>query len=245
MTRNRPVPVFSPEDESFVRSLVLFQDSDVMVFNKPSGLPVQSGSGVDRSLDSLLGVFARSNGKRPRLVHRLDVGTSGIVIVAKTKPAAAFLSAEFSERRAKKTYVALVGGELPLASEGRIDLPLVKVKEMGRDRMIAARPGRAGAQSARTGWRILQSNGGSAMFELSPETGRMHQIRIHLAHLGCPIVGDGLYGGECNGRERLMLHAAALDITLPSGERQAFAAPVPGEFADAQRARGLTGQSGL
>ena len=96
MTRNRPVPKISTDDAAFVRGLVIYEDDKVIVFDKPSGLAVQGGGGVGRSLDGLLAAFAKSNGKRPRLVHRLDQGTSGVIITARTQPAAAFLSEEFA-----------------------------------------------------------------------------------------------------------------------------------------------------
>ncbi|MCA8906188.1 MAG: RluA family pseudouridine synthase, partial [Hyphomonas sp.] len=136
MTRNRPLPVIEPEDVAYVRSLVIHEDASVIVFNKPSGLAVQGGGGIGRSLDGLFVAFAKSNGKRPRLVHRLDRGTSGVVIAARTQPAAARLSEEFATRRAKKTYLALVQGTLPDAERGRIDASLVRVEEGGRPRML-------------------------------------------------------------------------------------------------------------
>jgi 23S rRNA pseudouridine955/2504/2580 synthase len=102
VTRNRPVPELSTEAADFVRNLVIYEDDKVIVFNKPSGLAVQGGGGISRSLDDLLVAFAKSNGKRPRLVHRLDLGTSGVIITARTQPAAAFLSEEFASRRTEK-----------------------------------------------------------------------------------------------------------------------------------------------
>ena len=228
--RNRPLPTISNADRAFAESLVLYEDSDIIVFDKPSGLAVQGGGGVTKSLDDLLVAFAKSNGKKPRLVHRLDRGTSGVLIVARTRPAAAFLSEEFSARRAMKTYLALVQGTLPEAWEGVFDQPLVKVEEGGRPRMLAARPGRKGSQQAVTGWRILSRSGRYALMELKPETGRMHQIRAHLMSAGCPILGDHLYGTGRTSADRLMLHAQSLKIGVPGGGRRQFTAPVPSEF---------------
>ncbi|WP_439620040.1 RluA family pseudouridine synthase [Hyphomonas sp.] len=230
MTRNRPVPDVSPEDRQFIRSLIVYEDDDLIAFNKPSGLPVQDGRGITRSLDSLLDAFARSNGKRPRLVHRLDAGTSGIVIVAKTQPAAACLSAEFSERRTRKTYLAIVGGNLPSENSGMFDAPLIKVQEAGRVRMIAARGDRKGALASRTGWDLLERCEGYGMMRLFPETGRMHQIRIHLANAGCPIFGDAIYGNGRQDGPRLMLHAVSLEIRKPSGGVLAVKADIPADF---------------
>jgi len=243
VTRNRPVPKVSAEDATFVRSLVLHEDDKVIVFDKPSGLAVQAGGGVTRSLDGLLAAFAKSNGKRPRLVHRLDQGTSGVVITARTQPAAAFLSEEFASRRTEKTYLALVRGVLPAADAGVCETPLVKVEEGGRSRMIVAKPGRKGAQSALTHWRVLSRNGDVALIEARPETGRMHQIRAHLSIAGMPILGDWLYGTGAEGAARLMLHAACLKVRHPDGGVMSFEAPVPEDFAALARQLGL--QSGL
>lgn len=245
MTRNKPVPPVSPEDDAFIRSLIVHQDDDMIAFNKPSGLPVQDGRGIDRSLDSLLAVFARSNGKRPRLVHRLDAGTSGLIIVAKTQPAAAFLSAEFAERRTKKTYIAIVDGAIPRGKAGSIDASLVKVQEAGRARMIVARPDRKGALRARTDWEILDISGPYAVVRLAPETGRMHQIRIHLAHLGCPILGDLIYGTGKRDAPRLMLHALSLEVRRPAGGVLTLRADISPDFDDVARNLGFTTYSGL
>lgn len=231
MTRNRPVPKISPEDAAYIRSLVIHEDDQVIVFDKPSGLAVQGGGGVSRSLDGLLAAFAKSNGKRPRLVHRLDRGTSGVVIVARTQPAAAFLSEEFASRRAKKTYLALVRGAFPEAEQGVIDSALVRVEEAGRPRMILAKPGRKGAQAAVTDWKVLAQNGDAGLIEARPQTGRMHQIRVHLASAGMPILGDRLYGTGADGAPRLMLHASRLEIAHPSGKTMVFEAPLPDDFA--------------
>ena len=243
MTRNRPVPELSTEAADFVRNLVIHEDDKVIVFNKPSGLAVQGGGGISRSLDDLLVAFAKSNGKRPRLVHRLDLGTSGVIITARTQPAAAFLSEEFASRRTEKTYLALVRGALPSADEGTLNTPLVKVEEAGRPRMIAAKPGRKGAQAAVTHWRILTRSGDAALLEARPETGRMHQIRAHLSIAGMPILGDWLYGTGAEGASRLMLHAAKLVVRHPDGGEMCFEAPLPEDFKLAATALGL--QAGL
>ena len=228
--RNRPLPSLREADRAYVSSILLHEDSQVIVFDKPSGLAVQGGGGVEQSLDDLLVAFAKSNGKRPRLVHRLDRGTSGVIIVARTKPAAAFLSEEFSSHRARKTYVAVVEGKIPDGDEGVFDQPLVKVEEGGRPRMLIAKPDRKGKLSAATAWRVVSRTGNHAVLELSPETGRMHQIRAHLMGAGCPILGDHLYGTGQRSADRLMLHAQSLEITHPDGERRTFSAPIPSEF---------------
>lgn len=243
MTRNRDIPALSPEAAALARSLLIHEDAAVLAFNKPSGLASQGGGGIGQSLDDLLWAFAKSNGKRPRLVHRLDLGTSGVIIAARTQPAAAFLSQAFAGREALKTYLAIVKGDIPVADEGVIDAALVKVEEGGRARMILAKPGRKGAQTARTRWRVLARNGPFALMQLAPETGRMHQIRVHLMSLGCPIIGDALYGEGAATAARVMLHASGLDIPHPQGGRLTLTAPVPEEFRAAATAAGV--QSGL
>lgn len=243
MTRNRPVPKVSAEDTAFVRALVIYEDDKVIVFNKPSGLAVQGGGGLSRSLDDLLAAFAKSNGKRPRLVHRLDQGTSGVIITARTQPAAAFLSEEFASRRTGKTYLALVQGGLPTPDEGTLEMPLAKVAEAGRPRMIAAKADRKGAQEAVTHWRILARAGETALLEARPDTGRMHQIRAHLSIAGMPILGDWLYGTGAQSAPRLMLHAAKLNIRHPDGKAMNFLAPMPDDFRQLAEKLGL--QSGL
>ncbi len=243
MTRNREIRPVGTKEIEFVRSLLIHEDKSVLAFNKPSGLASQGGSGIVHSLDELLWAFSRSNGKRPLLVHRLDQGTSGVIVAAKTQPAAAFLSQAFAGRDARKTYLALAKGNIPSEDEGVIDSPLVKVLEGARPRMILARSGRDGAQSARTGWRVLARNGDYALIQLSPETGRMHQIRVHLMSLGCPILGDALYGEGQRTGARVMLHAARLEMPHPDGGTLSLEAPLPEDFREAADKAGL--QAGL
>lgn len=218
---------------------LLHEDAHILVFNKPAGLAVQGGSGVARSLEDLLAAFAKSNGKRPRLVHRLDRDTSGVIVAARTKPAAAFLSEAFAGRDVHKTYWAIVCGGAPAPPEGEIALSLKKSNRRGLDIMEVATDG----QSALTRYRTLAASPEAALLELRPETGRMHQLRAHLAAIGRPIAGDGKYGGlyrigavECPG---LMLHAATLDIPHPAGGRRTFSAPPPAAFQEMRRSLGL------
>ena len=233
MARNTPIPNISDEDRAYVHSLLIHEDADVLAFNKPPGLAVQIAGGRGKSLDFLLWAFAKSNGKRPRLVHRIDSGTSGVLVVARTKPAAAHLSAQFSGRHARKTYLALVSGQLPTTDEGACTEALLKVPSDcgGREKMIPASPGQKGALSAETQWRILSRGEGAALVEARPVTGRMHQIRAHMAALGCPILGDRIYGSGKLSADRLMLHAARLDITHPDGSALRLEAPPPADFA--------------
>lgn len=231
----------SPQEVAFARSLVLAEDAHLIAFNKPAGLAVQGGSGVTRSLEDLLAAFAKSNGKRPRLVHRLDRETSGVIVAARTKPAAAFLSEAFAGRDAKKTYLAVVCGGAPEPGDGEIAFALRKSSRRGLDIMEIA----SGGQAALTRYRTLAAAPQAALLELSPETGRMHQLRAHCAAIGRPIAGDGKYGGlfqiGAAAIPSLMLHAAALDIPHPDGGRRRFEAPLPPHFAAALQSLGLEG----
>jgi 23S rRNA pseudouridine955/2504/2580 synthase len=230
-------------DADYARLLLISEDAHTLVFNKPAGLAVQGGSGVTKSLEDLLAVFAKSNGKRPRLVHRLDRDTSGVIIAARTKPAAAFYSEAFASRDARKTYLAIACGGAPEPHEGEIAHALKKSSRKGLDIMEIARPGEAGAQAALTRYKTLAATPETALVELSPETGRMHQLRAHLAAIGHPIAGDAKYGGlfHLAGTEiaGLMLHAAALDLPHPEGGRRRYEAPPPEAFVKTLRSLGL------
>jgi len=234
-----PQPHLSPEHQSYARSLVLHEDAHILVFNKPSGLAVQGGSGVAQSLEDLLAAFAKSNGKRPRLVHRLDRETSGIIVAARTKPAAAFLSEAFAGRDVQKTYLAIVCGGEPAPREGEIDLALKKSSRRGLDIMEIDSSG----QPSLTRYRTISATPEAALLQLKPETGRMHQLRAHLAAIGRPIAADGKYGGlyRLGAVEfsRLALHAAALDLPHPAGGRRVFEAPLPDDIAEPARSLGL------
>lgn len=233
--RNRTIPHVPEADRAFVRSLLIHEDAALLAFDKPAGLPSQVRGNRARNLDHLLWAFARSNGKRPRLVHRLDSGTSGVIVAAKTKPAAVALSGAFERREVEKTYLALASGELPDAESGRIDAPIARIETDRGTRIECPHPE---GKPACTGWRILSRVGRNALFELTPGTGRMHQLRLHLRALGCPIRGDTLYNGAPAGR--LMLHAMSLAGPHPDGGRFKLAATLPDSFRDAAEALGLT-----
>ncbi|MEO0550073.1 MAG: RluA family pseudouridine synthase [Pseudomonadota bacterium] len=229
--RNRDIPELDAVDKAFVRGLVCFEDEVLLAFNKPSGLPVQTRGSHGRHLDGLLWAFARSNGKRPRLVHQLDAGTSGLILAAKTKPAAAFLSKAFEDREVSKTYLAIVRGDLPDARSGRVEQALLR---SGRGVAVS---NAAAAKPAQTDWAVLSRSGNTALIEARPRTGRLHQIRAHMASLGCPIDGDTLYGGA--DAPRLMLHASKLNLPHPGGERLQLEAPAPEAFQDWRTRLGL------
>lgn len=234
----------APIDIDHARVFLIYEDAHLLVFNKPAGLAVQGGSGVQRSLEDLLAVFAKSNGKRPRLVHRLDRETSGVIVAARTKPAAAFFSAAFAGREAHKCYLAIVCGGAPEPRDGEIALALKKASRHGLDIMEVV----PGGQAALTRYRTLGATPGAALLELNPETGRMHQLRAHLAAIGRPIAGDSKYGGlfSLGGAEipSLMLHAAALDLPYPEGGRRRFEAPPPPAFSETARSLGLESAPG-
>lgn len=229
----------SPQAAAYARSLVIHKDAALIAFNKPAGLAVQGGSGVQQSLEDFLAAFAKSNGKQPRLVHRLDRETSGVIVAARTKPAAAFLSQAFAGRDVKKIYRAIVCGGAPTPEQGEINVALRKASRRGLDTMEASADG----QAALTRYRTLAANGPAALVELEPETGRMHQLRAHLASIGRPIAGDGKYGGlfrlgavDVPG---LMLHALRLDLPHPEGGRLQLSAPPPPIFLETARSLGL------
>jgi len=242
MTRNQTIPDIKEADRAFVRDLIIHKDDALLVFNKPAGLAVQTRGNRGRSLDFLLWAFARSNGKRPRLVHRLDTGTSGVLVTALTKPAAANLSDSFAKRRVRKTYLALVRGSLPSEAAGEIHAPLLAVKGVrGQQPMIVSDA--PGHKPALTHWRVLARAGETALMELHPKSGRMHQLRAHMRHMGCPILGDPLYGSGLLSAARLMLHAQRLVLPHPNGGTGEFSAPVPGVFAAAALSSGLAGDA--
>ena len=233
----------TPDEDAFIRNLLIHEDSEILVLNKPSGLAVQGGSGISLDIDRLLWAFANRKGRRPKLVHRLDRETSGVLVVAKTTPAAAFLSAQFADRSTRKIYLAIVSG-CPERESGTIDTPLLRITSGGIDLVRHARLSEEGAQAASTDWRVVASNGGASLIEAVPHTGRMHQIRAHLADLGHPIAGDAKYGGLfCLGAvmiPRLLLHASRLSFAHPaSGQIVSFDADLPSDYQDVLSKLGL------
>jgi RluA family pseudouridine synthase len=237
----RPLTL-TPEEIAFVRALVIEQDAAILALNKPSGLSSQGGRAQVNTLDELLWAFARPGGARPRLVHRLDRDTSGVILTARTKPAAGFLGKAMMARQFAKTYHALVAAP-PEPAEGMVMVALRR-DEIGREAYMRPCPDdHADAEPALTHYRTLAVGEGAALVEMAPETGRMHQIRVHLAHLGRPILGDARYGGAlmAAGRPvpRLMLHATRLRFPHPEGGERAITAPWPQDFADLAAATGL------
>ncbi len=224
-----------------VRAAVLHRDASVIVLNKPPGLAVQGGAGTTRHLDAMLDALA-DGGERPRLVHRLDKDTSGVLVLARTVRAAAALAEAFRGRAVEKLYWAVVVGT-PKPSEGEIRAALAKRGGAAGERVVVEVTG----QRATTAYRTIESAGRrAAWLELNPRTGRTHQLRVHCAHLGTPILGDGKYGGAAAFipgdvvDKRLHLHARALTLPHPSGGRLRVAAPLPEHMARTFRFFGFT-----
>ena len=241
MTDRSPVSL-SDEEIAAVRSWVLHDDPHVLALAKPAGLSSQGGRIKAHTLDDLLWAFMRSNGKRPELVHRLDRDTSGVILAAKTKPAAGFLGKALQMRRFRKTYLALVSAA-PEPRAGTIDAPLVR-QEIGRESYMRVCAFDApGAQGSQSRYRTLAAAEDGALVELEPLTGRMHQLRVHMAHIGRPLVGDPRYGGAltfaARAAPRLMLHAAKLTFPHPEGGDLTVEAPLPEDFATLKAAAGL------
>lgn len=224
----------SEDEAAFVRELVIHRDAHALVLNKPPGLATQGGTRTHQHLDRLLGGLADDAGNRPKLVHRLDKDTSGVLLVARSARAASHFSKAFSGRTARKVYWALVVG-VPSAEEGLIDLPLAKQPGSGGEKMHVDE---ADGLAAKTRWRLVDRAGNrAAWLELQPLTGRTHQLRAHLAAIGHPIVGDAKYGGAeaflTGGISRkLHLHARRLKIDAPDGQVIDHQAELPAHFSE-------------
>jgi 23S rRNA pseudouridine955/2504/2580 synthase len=214
-------------------SMVITQDRAAIVLNKPPGLATQGGTGTKEHVDGLLDAFAPT-GPRPRLVHRLDKDTSGVLLIARTPGSAAFFSKRFSGRSARKIYWALIVG-VPSIEDGLIELPLAKQPGTGGEKMMVDESEHG--QSARTRYRVIDRAGNTGCWvELQPMTGRTHQLRVHMAAIGHPIVGDGKYGGPeafLTGSisRKMHLHARRLIIDHPDGTPLDVTAPLPAHFA--------------
>jgi 23S rRNA pseudouridine955/2504/2580 synthase len=220
----------SPSDAAMLQDAVLHRDDAVIVLNKPPGLPVQGGSGTERHLDGLLDALRFGLDVRPRLVHRLDKETSGVLVIARTVVAAAFLTRAFREKTTRKTYWAIVVG-LPKLRQGRIDLALAKLP--GREGERVRADAEAGKRAV-TYYAVVDSAGTEASWlALLPVTGRTHQLRAHCAALGTPILGDAKYGGAAAhlagvpGAKQVHLHARSISIPHPLGGSLQVTAPLP------------------
>ena len=208
---------------------ILYQDDAVLVINKPAGLAVAAGPRGGPSLEALLPILQQGRRRVPQPAHRLDQDTAGCLVLGRTKPALAMLGALFATGRTKKTYWAVVLGS-PSGDSGLIEQPLLKTSTKGAGwRMIVDAKGLPAA----TAWRVLGRGEGMAWLELRPRTGRTHQIRVHCAHLGQPILGDARYGGGPGA-----LHLLARAIELPTDPPVSAIAPVPAHMRAALLACG-------
>ena len=220
-------------DAAFVRQMVIYEDDEVLALNKPSGLAVQGGTKTTRHVDRLLSAWGEGL-ERPRLVHRLDRDTSGVLVLGKTPAAAARLAGAFARRRAEKTYWAIVFGNVQ-PYEGIIEMPLVKTGIGDRELVMPAEPKDPRAEPAETEYVTVSRAGPrAAWMALRPHTGRTHQLRAHMKAVGHPILGDPKYGddasAELSGPLKLQLHAHRLDLPHPSGGRLVLVAPLSPEM---------------
>jgi 23S rRNA pseudouridine955/2504/2580 synthase len=223
----------SPRDAAFARSLVLYEDEEVLALNKPAGLAVQGGTKTTKHIDRLLGAWGEGV-DRPRLVHRLDRDTSGVLILGKTPAAAARLSGAFAKRRAHKTYWALVAGA-PKPPEGVIELHLAKKGVGDRELVVPADPKDPAAAPAETEYvTVSRASQRVTWMALRPHTGRTHQLRAHMKAIGHPILGDPKYGdpksAELSEGLKLQLHARRVSLPHPSGGMIIVEAPLSAEM---------------
>jgi 23S rRNA pseudouridine955/2504/2580 synthase len=228
----------SKADRDLIEAMILHEDDDVLVLNKPFGIAVQGGTGTRRHIDGILAGMADRFGDRPRLVHRLDRDTTGVLLVAKHRDAAAKLGRIFQTRSVAKTYWALVNG-VPKPPQGKVEAALVKASTGDGDRVRKAGPGeQEAAMHATTHYSVIDRVAHKAAWvSLKPVTGRQHQLRAHMALIGHPIVGDNKYAGDktlfAEALEpKLHLHARRLVIPHPRAglSRIDVTAPLPGHM---------------
>jgi 23S rRNA pseudouridine955/2504/2580 synthase len=224
----------SPEDEEWLRAMVIHEDADVIVLNKPAGIPVQGGTGQTRSLDKMMDVFALDEDGRPKLCHRLDKDTSGVLVFGRNPAAAAFLSKAFAGRKTTKIYWAIcLGTPHPLSGEIRGWMKKAgSARNPDMELVQRAKHGDPAGQFAITDYEVISNAGTRASWvAMKPVTGRTHQLRFHMAETGCAIAGDPKYvcdrppiGGLS---DQLHLHARALKIPHPKGGMLTLIADLP------------------
>lgn len=233
---SRQPRALTPEQIEEAQAMVIMESKSAIVLNKPPGLATQGGTKTTKHVDGLLDAFIDgedADTQRPRLVHRLDKDTSGVLLIARTPGSAAAYSKRFAGRSAKKVYWALLVG-VPDVHEGEIDAPLAKQPGTGGEKMHVDKED---GQPAKTRYRVVERAGNRACWvELEPMTGRTHQLRVHMAAMGHPIVGDGKYGGQDafltgSVSRKMHLHARRLIIAQPGGGKLDVTAELPEHFA--------------
>lgn len=226
-------PQLTDDQVTFAQNLVIHRDAQAIVINKPPGLATQGGTKTDDHVDGLLDALEYELDQRPKLVHRLDKDTSGALLVARTARSAAYFAKAFSSRTARKVYWAIVIG-VPSIDDGMIELPIAKQPGTGGEKMHVDEE--EGLPS-RSRYRVIERAGNRAAWvELQPYTGRTHQLRVHMAAIGHPIVGDGKYGGKdafLSGTisRKMHLHARRIRVDHPDGGRVDVRAELPDHFA--------------
>ena len=240
-----PRRALSKGDRAFLAAIALYEDDDLLVLNKPSGIAVQGGTKTTQHIDRLLEGMGDGPETRPRLVHRLDRDTSGVLVIAKRRSVAAKLGRAFQTRSVRKIYWAIVKG-VPKPLQGKVEAALVKAAGPDGDRVRKARPGEQDiAQSAVTHYAVVDRAGQAASFvSLKPVTGRQHQLRAHMAIIGNPILGDEKYDGDRDlppgVPRKLQLHARRISFPHPSGEGVVdVTAPLPDHMREAIAAFGF------
>ncbi len=224
------------KDLDFIRSLVIYKDKNIIAINKPSGLAVQGGTNTTRHVDGMLEGLKFEYEEAPKLVHRIDKETSGVLVLARDRKNAEMLTKAFKEKNLQKTYLALTRG-VPKVLTGDINAPLDKVGE--KMQVVAT------GKRATTTYNVIDSVGKEfALVEASPLTGRTHQIRVHLKHIGCPIVGDDKYFGETRKKydefaNKLFLHAYKIDLSDIYSKKLVISASMPVHFVEAIKYLGL------
>jgi 23S rRNA pseudouridine955/2504/2580 synthase len=240
------VAAVAPADAADLQARILYRDDAIIALNKPSGLAVQGGSKTPRHLDGMLEALRFDAAEKPRLVHRLDKDTSGVLLLARNAATARQLTTQFRDHDVVKTYWALVVG-VPSPSEGQIDLPLAKTPGRGGEKM---RPAKEDGLSAITRYAIVDQAGQrAAWLTMNPLTGRTHQLRVHCTVLGTPIVGDGKYGGKeafiAGLSNKLHLHARSVTFPHPiTGARMDIVAPLSDHCAESWATLGFTVEKG-
>jgi 23S rRNA pseudouridine955/2504/2580 synthase len=242
----RERPSLGEDETAFAQSLVIHKDAAALVLNKPPGLATQGGTKTDEHVDRLLDALWYDEDGRPKLVHRLDKDTSGALLVGRTARAAGHFAKAFSSRTARKVYWAIIVG-VPSIEDGMIELPIAKQPGTGGEKMhVDEKEG----SPARTRYRVIDRAGNSAAWvELQPFTGRTHQLRVHMAAIGHPIVGDGKYGGRdafLTGTisRKMHLHARRIRVDHPDGGQIDVRADLPPHFSETLVALGFNEADG-